>query len=88
MRLTFTDPHRPRDLFQINDRTDSKDPLVREGETFTVSDKRGRQLLAAYHPRLQLVEDEKPGTPANPIAAVVEKKQASRAGTKRAAKKS
>lgn len=60
MKLKFTDPLRPQDLFLIADRTDSDDPLVKEGETFEVSAVRGRELLGSYHPRLQLAESKPP----------------------------
>lgn len=89
MRLIFTDPRRPRDVFVIHDRTDSKDPTVREGESFTVSDKRGRELLAAYEPRLQAVEETpkaKPGVKATPIVTVTAEKKQPERGGKRAIK--
>lgn len=74
MRLIFTDPKRPQDMFVIGDRTDG-DPLVNEGETFSVPDDSARQLLAAYHPRIQPAAKRqravaKPGKKANSIVTV------------------
>ena len=77
MRLIFDDPLRPRDRFVIADRTDSKDPLVLNGETFKVPDAAGRNLLSHYYPRIKEAPPEptRPGSPANPIVTKLERAQ-------------
>lgn len=60
MKLIFDDPGRPQDEFVINDRTDSDNPIVKQGETFTVLADRGRFLIAHYFPRLKPVQEAKP----------------------------
>lgn len=63
MRLIFHDPARLKDTFVINERRDSKDSIVRNGDTFEVSDRYGTFLLSHYFPRITEAPPEAVSSP-------------------------
>lgn len=75
MKLIYEVPGRPQDqlALQPGERKDSENPIVKSGETFDVSDKRGRELLAQLYPT---VSEPKPASEENPVKAARKRKPA------------
>ena len=72
LRLIYEVPGRPQDKFVLGEgeRRDIRDkPIIDSGEEFEVTDKRARELLALYYPKVREAPAKPDATPA-PVPVV------------------